>query len=88
MSKPAVVGPAPLIIAQAIELGILCRPVEPGWCGEALSPGSDGFQRIEALSNGYIGLRDVTPGQIMLDWMLTTRELLEAEYDEAAEAPF
>ena len=87
MSKPTI-GPAPLIIAQAVELGILCRPVEPGWCGEALSPGPDGFQRIEAGSNNYLGLRNVTPGQIMLDWTLTTRELLEAEYQESLRDPF
>lgn len=85
--KP-VIGPAPQIISQAMALGILCRPVEPGWCGEALSPGPDGFQRVEAASNNYLGLRNVTPGQIMLDWTLITKELLEKEYSEDLKGGF
>lgn len=82
------IGPAPTIIAQAMELGILCRPVELGWIGSALLPTTDSFERIEACSNNYLGLYHPTPGQLMLDWMLITRELIESEYCESIKDPF
>lgn len=80
--KP-VIGSAPEIIAQAMALGILCRPVEPGWCGEALEPRRDGFRRIEAWTTNLLGDRVITPHQILLDWTLITKELLEKECEEA-----
>lgn len=85
--KPTI-GPANIVIAQAIELGILCRPVELGWIGSALAPTKEGFEKIEAETNNYLGLYHPTPGQIMLDWMLTTRELIEAEYAESIKMGF
>lgn len=85
--KPTI-GPANLVIAQAIELGILCRPVELGWIGSALAPTKDSFEKIEAETNNYLGLYHPTPGQIMLDWMLTTKELIESEYRESMKEPF
>lgn len=85
--KPTI-GPAPLIIAQAIELGILCRPLDGKWFGAALAPSKDSFERIEAASNNYLGLYYPTPHQIMLDWELTTRGLIDAEFNSNISHPF
>ncbi len=80
--KP-VIGCASTIIQSAMDLGILCRPVEVGWSGTALEPTGDVFFRIEG-DLGYTGIYSPSPGQLCLDWMLTTRDLIKKE----AEAGF
>lgn len=82
------IGPAPLIIAQAMELGILCRPGELGWLGKALRPTVDGFEIVEAWTDNWLGYQSVTPGQIVLDWTLTTLEILKSEERESTDKPF
>ena len=82
------IGCASAIIQSAMDLGILCRPVELGWTGTALRPEKDSFERVDAASNNYGGLYHPTPGQLCLDWMLTTRELIEAELAESYKMGF
>lgn len=80
--KP-VIGPAGEIIGQAISLGILCRPVEIGWRGEALQPDHDSFEHVIAASNHFVGLYHPSPAQIVRDWELTTKDLITKEFEDS-----
>lgn len=83
------IGPAPQIIAQAIALNLLCRPVHGRLgSGEALSPTEDSFERVSAWTSNYLGLFHPTPEEILADWMLTTRDLLQMEYERTNTDPF
>lgn len=82
------VGKSSDIIAAAMSINVLCRPVELGWTGTALKPERDSFERVDAASNNYGGLYHPTPGQLCLGWMLTTRELIEAELAESYKVGF
>ena len=75
--KP-VIGCAPSIIQSAMDLKILCRPVEIGWNGVALEPTGDAFYRMEG-DLGYTGIFSPSPGQLCLDWQLTTLDLIKRE---------
>lgn len=85
--KP-VIGPAGEIIQQAISLGILCRPEEPGWSGEALKPEGEYFEHVIAASNHFVGFYRLKPSQLMVDWELTTKDLITKEFDDAQKPPF
>ena len=85
--KP-VIGPARSIIQQAISLGILCRPDEPGWSGEALKPDGEYFEHVIAASNHFVGFYRLKPGQILRDWELTTKEIITEEFDRDQKPPF
>ena len=89
--KP-VIGNAPEIIQQAISLGLLCRPVYHGrgcriGVGEALEPTMDSF--FWCIPGDHEAhLYTVSPAELLLDWELTTRDLLAAEYRKACEEPW
>lgn len=82
-------GPAPLIIAQAIELGLLCRPIHSPrvGVGEALEVSKECFW----LRNGHDHERPVfspSPSELMQTWELTTMDLLRSEWDRATGVPW
>jgi hypothetical protein len=82
-------GSAPNIIAQALELGILCRPMHSSrvGVGEALVVSRDLFW----IKDGYEGRLKVfspSPDELMQDWELTTTDLIRAEWQKSCEEPF
>ncbi len=82
-------GPAPLIIAQALELGLLCRPIHPArvGTGEALEVSKALFW----LRNGHDNEAPVfapSPEELLQTWELTTRDLIRSEWHKAQEDPF
>ena len=92
-------GNAVMIIREAMDLGIYCRPIpgpnpfgfKPGiYEGEALNPSKDSFEKIEVCSYNYSGLYTVTPSHLLLDWELVTKDMLIKEYERAhmAGSPF
>lgn len=88
MTRPTT-GPAPLIIAQALELQILCRPTHSTrvGVGEALAVSRDLFW----LHNGHDSTFEVfhvSPEELTQDWTLTTQDLIRAEWNKATEAPW
>ena len=83
--KPTV-GGAPNIIAQALELGILCRPRHSTrvGVGEALVVSRDLFW----IKDGYEGRLKVfspSPDELMQDWELTTTDLIRSEWQKSCE---
>ena len=87
---------APFVIREAIRLGIFCRPeLDPKdrgyWIGMALNPG-EYFEEVHAASNNYLGLYKVSPAQLLGNWELVTREMIEKEYisycEEQTRPPF
>ena len=88
-------GNAVMIIREAMDLGVYCRPV-PGsnpfgsqtglYEGEALRPCEEWFERVEAWSDNYNGIFVIKPGHLLLDWELITREKLVKEYEKHVES--
>lgn len=80
-------GPASEIIAQAIHLGILCRPMhsERFGLGCALEPTKDGcfFHRVCADGPTW-SCFVVEPREIICDWELTTMDILQREEAESS----
>ena len=84
-------GPAPLIIAQAIHLGILCRPRHSARFGHgcALEPSSDGCFFHRVCANGPTwSCFSVEPRELLGDWELTTTDILIREDAEASSIMF
>ena len=65
-------------IEMAMNLGILCRPVEPGWSGSALQPSDTMFHEYSPEYSGHFW---PSPLQLTKDWELTTLEKIRKEYD-------
>lgn len=92
--KPTI-GPSHIIIAQAMELGICCRPVYhniPPFhgirvpSGEALEVSEDLFWRVDG--DGGREVFHPSPAELVQDWTLTTREIIAEERKKARETPF
>jgi hypothetical protein len=84
-----VIGPAPVIIAQALRLGLLCRPTHSSRVayGEALEVSKDLFW----LRNGHDEEAPVffaSPEELCMDWELTTMDLIRSEWRKEAEIPW
>lgn len=90
--KP-VIGPCSEIVAQALSLGLLCRPVlghgvKIG-AGEALEVGRDSFWFFHSGDPQQpVTEYTVSPWELTQDWELTTRDLLRAEYRRFTEEPW
>jgi hypothetical protein len=82
-------GTAPTIIAQALELGILCRPRHSTrvGVGEALVVSRDLFW-IKDGHEGRLKVFSPSPDELMQDWELTTTDLIRAEWRKSCEEPF
>jgi hypothetical protein len=80
-------GYAPIIIAQALELGILCRPMHSSrvGVGEALEVTKDTFWLV---SGNETVVFCPTPDELTQTWELTTRDLVRSEWQQSCEEPF
>ena len=78
-------GSAPHIIEQAIQLGVLCRPIHSNrvGVGEALEATVDSFWRID--HEGRWEAFNVAPCELLMDWELTTKDLIRQEWNKACE---
>ena len=90
--KP-VIGSCSEIVAQALALGLLCRPVLTRGAnigaGEALEVGKDSFWHYYAGDPTLpVTAYTVSPWELTLDWELTTKDLLRAEYRRFTEDPW
>ena len=82
-------GPAPLIIAQALELGLLCRPLHSSriCTGEALEVSRDLFWHRNGHDSGFSAFSP-SPEELLQTWELTTPDLIRSEWHKAQEDPF
>lgn len=81
-------GPAPDIIAQALALGLLCRPTNSPrvGCGEALEVTRDCFWiYIHGESPRAFS---VSPDELLQTWELTTKDLVRDEWNRARGEPW
>lgn len=90
--KPTI-GPSHVIIAQALELGILCRPVYHNILGgirvssgEALEVSEDLFWHVDGAGGRRVF--HPSPSELVQDWALTTRDIIVSEWHKAQETPF
>lgn len=86
----ATIGPASVIIAQALQLGLLCRPTKGTGVGygEALAVSEDCFWLVigpETKSGPVYTLR---PTDLLVDWELSTHDLIRREWQSSVEEPF
>lgn len=87
----ATIGPASTIIAQALELGLLCRPTKGTGVGygEALEVSDTCFWLVIGgkpwdRSEPYT----IRPTDLLCDWALTTKDLIQREWQSSVEEPF
>lgn len=90
--KP-VIGPAHIIISQALRLGILCRPVYHDTriparvsSGEALEVSRDAFWLVDGSGGSY--RFNPSPEELTLDWELSTKDIIVSEWDKSQGDPF
>lgn len=88
MTRPTT-GPAPQIIAQALELQIMCRPTHSTrvGVGEALAVSRDLFWLVSGQDGTFVAFR-VSPEELMQDWTLTTNDLIRAEWQKETSVPW
>ena len=88
MTRPTT-GPAPQIIAQALELQIMCRPTHSTrvGVGEALAVSRDLFWLVSGQDGTFVAFR-VSPEELMQDWELTSNDLIRAEWQKETSVPW
>jgi hypothetical protein len=82
-------GTAPQIIAIALKLGLLCRPVHSTrvGVGEALWVSKESFfimRKGGTITDGFI----VRPDELLMTWELSTPDIINDEWRKANEQPW
>jgi hypothetical protein len=82
-------GNVSLILAQAIQLQILCRPCHSQrvGLGEGLACSADGFWLHNGADDTFYEWTPV-PSDMLGDWELTTQDLIRAEFEKETRAPW
>jgi len=83
-------GDAPTIISQALALGIMARPVGSVrvGVGEGLYVSKTGFMLSSSTTGRSILPFNPEPQELLMDWELTTRDLLDEEHRKSTETPW